>query len=173
MYMGQECDTILNHTGVQQRFGKVLVNLALPMFTKPEGTSPGTILQYYREKNGVSKAELAEKLGMTEYGVINLEKGFNPIHYKDAVAAGELLNLDPEELLDEYTRFCKPGYGKRIKKIRAAYGVSQKAFSELAGVNRSTVSIWEAEINDLHPSRDTYRKLMVIAAEKGVDFDDA
>ena len=40
--------------------------------------------------------------------------------------------------LNEYTRFCKPGYGNRIKKIR-----------------------------------DTYGKLMAMAAEKGVDFNDA
>ncbi len=82
------------------------------------------------------------------------------------------MNLDPEELLDEYTRFCKPGYGKKIKKIRAAYSVSQREFAEHVGVSRSTVSIWEAEIKDSHPNRDTYRKLMEMAAEKGVDFDD-
>ena len=150
----------------------MLVNLAMPMFKRPENATPGEILRYYRAKNGVSKAELGEALGTTDFGVVNLEKGFNPIHYKDAVAAGALLNLDPEELLDEYTRFCKPGYGKNIKKIRAAYGVSQREFAELVGVSRSTVSIWEAEIKDSHPNRDTYRKLMEMAAEKGVDFDD-
>lgn len=82
------------------------------------------------------------------------------------------MNLNPEELLDDYTRFCKPGYGKRIKKIRAAYGVSQKAFAELVGAYRSTVSIWEAEINDLHLGRDKYQRLMELAAEKGVDVND-
>lgn len=142
------------------------------MFSKPEGAAPGEILRYYREKNGISKAELGEKLGITDFGIVNLEKGFNPIHYKDAVAAGEMLGLDPEELLDDYTRFCKPGYGKRIKKIRSAYGLSQKAFAELVGAYRSTVSIWEAEINDLHPGRDKYHRLMELAAEKGVDIND-
>ena len=142
------------------------------MVAKPDGATPGELLRYYRERNGVSKTELGERLGTTDFGVVNLEKGFNPIHYKDAVAAGKLLNIDPEELLDEYTRFCKPGYGKRIKKIRAAFEVSQAAFAELVGVSRSTVSIWEAEINDHHPSREIYRKLMGMAADKGVDFDD-
>ena len=56
------------------RLGKVLVNLAIPMISKPENASPGAILQYYREKNGISKSELADILGMTEYGVVNLEK---------------------------------------------------------------------------------------------------
>lgn len=152
------------------RLGKVLVNLAIPMISKPENASPGAILQYYREKNGISKSELADILGMTEYGVVNLEKGFNPIHYKNAVLIGKALNIDHEELMDEYTRFCLPGFGKKIKAIRAAYGVSQKDFAPIVGVDRSTVSIWEAEINEHHPSREAYNIIKEMAKEKGVDI---
>ncbi|QGX45064.1 helix-turn-helix transcriptional regulator [Streptococcus equinus] len=148
------------------RLGKVLVNLAIPMISKLENASPGAILQYYREKNGISKSELADILGMTEYEVVNLEKGFNPIHYKNAVLIGKVLNIDPEELIDEYTRFCLPGFGKKIKAIRAAYGVSQKDFAPIVGVDRSTVSIREAEINE----REAYNIIKEMAKEKGVDI---
>ncbi len=54
LLLGCKRDTILNHTGAQMRLGKVLVNLAIPMISKPENASPGAILQYYREKNGIS-----------------------------------------------------------------------------------------------------------------------
>ena len=117
-----------------------------------------------------SKFLIAAILGMTEYGVVNLEKGFNPIHYKNAVLIGKALNIDPEELMDEYTRFCLPGFGKKIKAIRAAFGVSQKDFAPIVGVDRSTVSIWEAEIDEHHPSREAYNIIKEMAKEKGVDI---
>lgn len=142
------------------------------MFSASETATPGELLRYYREKNGVSKKELGDELGITEYGVINLEKGFNTIHYKEAVIAGHFLNIDPEILLDDYSRFCIPGYGKKIKTIRTACGVSQIEFAKLMGVNRCTVSIWEVEFNGLHPSRAAYEKLMKMAHLKGVDIND-
>ena len=114
--------------------------------------------------------DMAKKLGVTEYGVINLEKGFNPIYYKYAVLIGELFGINPDEFLDEYTKFCKPGFGKKIKIVREAFGVSQKDFAPILGVNRSTVSIWEAEINDHHPSREAYLVLKDMAKSKGVDI---
>jgi len=70
----------------------------------------------------------------------------------------------------EYTRFCLPGFGKKIRAIRAAYGVSQKDFAPIVGVDRSTVSIWEAEINEHHPSREAYNIIKEMAKEKGVDI---
>ena len=161
---------MLNHTGIQQHYGKVLINLALPMISRPHNASPGELLRYYREKNGISKMDMAKKLGVTEYGVINLEKGFNPIYYKYAVLIGELFGINPDEFLDEYTKFCKPGFGKKIKIVREAFGVSQKDFAPILGVNRSTVSIWEAEINDHHPSREAYLVLKDMAKSKGVDI---
>ncbi|WP_155991560.1 hypothetical protein [Oribacterium sp. FC2011] len=51
-------------------------------------------------------------MGITNWGIVNIEKGFNPIYYKDAVAFGKTLGIDPDVLLNEYTMFCKPGYGK-------------------------------------------------------------
>lgn len=165
----RQSGTNLNHTALEHKNGKLLINLAIPMISKPKNASPGAILQYYREKNGISRSELADILGITEYGVVNLEKGFNPIHYKNALLIGKVLDIDPEELLDEYTRFCMPGYGKKIKAIRAAYGVSQKDFALIVGVDRSTVSIWEAEINEHHPGREAYNIIKKMAKEKGVD----
>ena len=114
--------------------------------------------------------DVAKKLGVTEYGVTNLEKGFNPIHYKYAVLIGELFGINPDEFLDEYTKFCKPGFGKKIKIVREAFGISQKYFAHILVVNRSTLIIWEAEINYHHPSREVYLVLKDMAKSKGVDI---
>ncbi len=118
---------------------------------------------------GISAEQLGTLAGQSKGYVINLEKGFNPIFYEDAVVLGEILNMDPKYFLDEYTRFCRPGYGARIKKIRAAYGLSQGAFAGLLGVIRSTVSIWEIENQNHHPNRAIYEKLKELAKVKGVE----
>ena len=102
----------------------------------------------------------------------NLEKRFNPIYYEDAVRFAEIFEIEPEELLDEYTRFCRPGYGKRICSIRKAFELSQVKFAELVGTSRSTVSIWEAEINNHHPSRDKFERMKELAGQKGIDVND-
>lgn len=89
---------------------------------------------------------------------MNYEKQFNPIYYDMAEKLAGVLNIDADLLLDDYTRFTRPGFGKMIKEIRVILGVSQAKFSELMGVTRSTVSIWEIELH--RPSRKCYEKLM-------------
>ena len=113
-------------------------------------------------------------MGITAWGIINLEKGLNPIYHETAVKLGEILQVDPTDFMDEYTLFCKPGYGLRIKKIRALYGLTQIQFAELAGTGftRNKVSIWEAEVYHHHPNRDAYQRLKALAAAKGVDIND-
>ena len=150
----------------------MLVNLDFPTIEPDSDALPGEKIRYYREKKGVSKEELADFLGITVYGLINLEKGFNPVYYKDAVLIGKYLEVEPEAFMDEYAVFCKQGYGKKIKAIRNAFGVSQNDFADMVGVDRSTVSIWEAELNERHPNRKLYIVLKSMAEEKGVNLGD-
>ena len=86
---------------------------------------------------------------------------------------GNILEIEPEVLLDEYTLFCKPGYGDRIRRIRNALGLSQTAFANILGTCRSTISVWEIEYNNHHPSRNIYDKLMELAENKGVNIYDS
>ena len=87
---------------------------------------------YHRVNRGISHQELADKLGYKRaYGIVDLERGFNPIHYKDAVKLGEILNISPDELLNEHTRFCKPGYGICIAKI-TKYSLSPEVVDLIA-----------------------------------------
>ena len=39
----------------------------------------------------------------------------------------------------------------------------------MVGVERTAASIWEAEINNIHPSPEAYEKLKVLASAKGLD----
>ena len=83
--------------------------------------------------------------GQSRHYINNFEKGFNPIYHSDAVRFGDILSVDPEVFLDDYTRFCRKGYGKKIRKIRSAYALSQGSFAELLGTTRCTESLWEVE----------------------------
>ena len=83
----------------------------------------------------------------------------------------EILDIDPEDLLTEYTRFCKPGYGTRIKRIRYEYHMSQEEFADLVETNRANVAIWECEYHNIHPEYGRYLHLKMLAEEKKLDFD--
>ena len=90
-----------------------------------------------------------------------------------AVKLGEIFGVSPEVFLDEYTEFCKPGYGQKIRSIRNAYGASQVKFAEISGFNRTIISIWESEIYGHHPRRQAYQRLKALAEAKGVNLNDA
>ena len=161
-----------DHTIPIIKYGKLLflVRSSLPAVS-PE-TTPGEKLRYYRELHGLSQEQLGKLIGMTSWGIINYEKGFNPIYYEIAVKLGAILHVDSAEFMDEYTTFCMPGYGKRIKAIRALYGLSQVKFAEISGFPRYTTSMWEAEIYNHHPRREAYQRLKALAEAKGVNLHD-
>lgn len=120
----------------------------------------------------LSQEQLGTRIGMTSHGILNYEKGLNPIYYEEAVKLGEILNVAPEKLLDDYSRFCMPGYGNWIRSIRKLYGLSQVQFAKMTGWNRATISIWEKEIGGHHPNKEAYRRLLRLAEEKGVKIND-
>lgn len=132
--------------------------------------SPREKLRYYREKSGISSYEFGKLCGLSEYGVTNYEKGFNEIYYEQAQVFADALNIEINELLDEYTLFCKAGYGSKIKALRESYGLTQTKFAEILGVTRHSISLWEIEYKNHHPSRMVYNKIKSIAKNRGVDL---
>ena len=63
-----------------------------------------------------------------------------------------------QRILDEQPRY------QNIKVLRSELGLSQKKFSEMLGVNRSTVSIWKVELH--RPSRQNYQNMIAIKTQK-------
>ncbi|MDO4650977.1 MAG: helix-turn-helix domain-containing protein [Eubacteriales bacterium] len=135
-----------------------------------EEADPKTQMEYYRELRGMTKETLAEKMGISFEEVCNYEKGFNPIYFETAQKLGEVLSADPMLFTDEHTWFCRLGYGKRIARIRNEYKLNQEEFSELIGMSRTAVSMWEAEIRHVRPSYENYLKLKELAAAKNIDI---
>ena len=105
-----------------------------------------------------SKEELGALIGVLMGEIVNYEKRFQEIYYEQAEKLAEALNIDVELLLDDYTRFVSPGFGQRIKEIRASLGFTQQKYAELLGVGRCLISIWEIELH--RPSRKNYLKIL-------------
>ena len=99
-------------------------------------------------------------IGVSAGEIVNYEKQFQEIYDDQAQKLADVLGIDSNLLLDDYTKFVAPGYGQSIKALRSELGLSQKKFSEMLGVNRSTVSIWEIELH--RPSRQNYQSMIAI-----------
>ncbi len=153
---------------MQQYHGKLIFCIECGLPEVSSNASPGVKLRYYRELRDLSLDELGKMIGFTRFGIQNFEKGFNPIYYEDAVLLGNALDVNPEVFLDEYTSFCKPGYGQRIKQIREAYKQSQKEFAIMLGTDRSSLAVWECEFKHRHPKLEMYRKLRRLAGERHI-----
>ncbi|MBQ7447654.1 MAG: helix-turn-helix domain-containing protein [Eubacterium sp.] len=136
----------------------------------PENPSPGDKLRYYRRKAGLSEEELGAMMGRSDIFVKNMESGFVSIHEADACRYAEIFGIDPEELMDEYTNFCREGYGSRIARIRKLHGKTQKEFAEDLGITRCRLSIWESELYAFHPSREAFALLKKYMESAGADM---
>lgn len=119
----------------------------------------------------MSQDELGKKVGRTKWGIVNFEKNFNAIHYEDACAFGQIFNVAPEVFMNEYSRFCTPGYGKRIVAIRNSYGVSQEEFADLIGVRRDMECLWETEYHQHRPSRESFERIKLLAEQQGMELE--
>ena len=165
-------DTSVNHTPIYSIVqGKALIHLVFNFPSIEPSAPPYKQLEYYRRIRGLSKEELGASIDVPATEITNYEKQFQEIYFEQAQKLAKALNISPDLLLDDYSRFVSPGYGKRIKEIRWACGVSQQGFSERLGVARSIVAIWEAEIH--RPSRKNYERIISCQgdAERNMKYD--
>lgn len=151
----------MSHTPVYNIVqGKCLLHLVFDLPKADKTAPPCEQLTYYRKLRGLSKEALGKRIGVPTMEIANYEKQFQEIYDEQAEKLAGVLQMDKRLLLDEYTKFVSPGYGQRIKSIRAGLGLSQNRMAELLGVSRSTVSIWEIEMH--RPSRQNYQNIRSI-----------
>ena len=102
-------------------------------------------LRYYRYKKSLLQREVAEYAGIDEGTYISYENGDRDYFPKDKlVKIAELLEIDPEALLDEYNRFLWNGQGLQIHRLRKSIGMTQAALAKTCGVHSGTVKRWES-----------------------------
>ena len=170
-WLHRQSDTYQDHTSIELHHGKLLIRLNTQLPIAADDASPGEKLRYYRLLHNLSQEELGRMVGFTKSGIVDFESGFVDIYYEHAVKFAEVFGLDPDVFTDDYARFCMPGYGKRVRKIRDMYGLTQQEFADQLGCDRSVESVWEAEIYNRHPRRNTYLKIRQLAEAIGIDID--
>ena len=158
-------DTLLNHTqtyNISQ--GKCLIHLKYKINLKELFRNYYHVLQHYREIKGISRSDLGKMTGIKVGVIQNYESKRSELYYENARLFADVLNIDVDLLLDDYTRFTSPGFGDKIKSIRHQMGLSQSRFATVLGVTRSTVSIWEIEYH--RPSRAACQRLIPMWKER-------
>lgn len=103
-------------------------------------------IRYYRCTKGFLQSEVAEYVGINASTYLSYESGerdYYPIEKMQRIA--DFLQVDINELLDDYNRFLYEGQGRQIKKLRKTLGLTQCEFGKLYDVSTGTVKRWEQE----------------------------
>lgn len=163
-------DSNLNHTGIYlYSKGKIMIHLTFDYKTDEKCTTPGQYLKYHRTFQGLSTRELAEKVGIVPATLVLYENDRHPIKYSTAVALANVLGIDRNRLLDEYTAFVDYPYFSLLKKVRQDLSLTQIQMAELIGIGQTSYSGWEREIRV--PRRKEYDKILAALEKLRVNVD--
>ena len=163
-------DSNLNHTGIYlYSKGKIMIHLTFDYKTDEKCTTPGQYLKYHRTFQGLSTRELAEKVGIVPATLVLYENDRHPIKYSTAVALANVLGIDRNRLLDEYTAFVDYPYFSLLKKVRQDLSLTQIQMAELIGIGQTSYSGWEREIRV--PRRKEYDKILAALKKLRVNLD--
>ena len=135
-----------------------MIHLTFDYKTDEKCTTPGQYLKYHRTFQGLSTRELAEKVGIVPATLVLYENDRHPIKYSTAVALANVLGIDRNRLLDEYTAFVDYPYFSLLKKVRQDLSLTQIQMAELIGIGHTSYSGWEREIRV--PRRKEYDKIL-------------
>ena len=163
-------DSNLNHTGIYlYSKGKIMIHLTFDYKTDEKCTTPGQYLKYHRTFQGFTTRELAEKVGIVPATLVLYENDRHPIKYSTAVALANVLGIDRNRLLDEYTAFVDYPYFSLLKKVRQELSLTQMQMAEVIGIGQTTYSGWEREARV--PRRKEYDKILAALKKLKVNVD--
>lgn len=96
--------------------------------------------QEFRKQAGISRAKLAEYLGMQEMSVYNWEIGNKRPNISTVRRIAELFSLPVTDIMP---LFGYTPFKGTLDGLRMDMGLSQGEFAELIDVNQCTVAAWE------------------------------
>ncbi|MBR1908539.1 helix-turn-helix transcriptional regulator [bacterium] len=77
----------------------------------------GEVIKYYRKKSGLTQAELAEKIGLSEKHVSKIERGQNIIKLDTFLKMAEILNFTLEDFGLQKTSTDSPNKSEKINSL--------------------------------------------------------
>jgi len=110
-----------------------------------ETTDFGTMMRQARDRLGLTQAELAEKVGVTQVTISNWEKGKSTPEGEQRARVEVVLQLGGS------------AFGKKIQSARVRAALTQRELAKRTGFAQPTVSQWETGWSQ--PSDDAIAKL--------------
>lgn len=110
------------------------------------------LIRYYIRQNSLTTRQLAESVGVVHTTVLMYERGQFPIPYQIAVAMVEVLEIDRNQLLDEFTKFMDyphAFYIQNDQQLIVSYMLHQ-AFQLIADyLNRNHLGVLTFSIHNI------------------------
>ena len=115
-------------------------------------------MRYYRIHKGYTTRELANLVGVVPATITLYENDKNPIKYKTAVLLADILEIDRQLLLYDYTTFVDYPYNALLQEVRSKLSLNQYQMAQRIGVAPNAYSAWERATRT--PRRKAYEKIL-------------
>ena len=126
----------------------------------------GSTLRYYRIHKGYTTRELANLIGVVPATITLYENDKNPIKYKTAVLLADILEIDRQLLLDDYTIFVDYPCNALLQEVRTKLSINQFQMAQRIGVAPNAYSAWERATRT--PRRKEYEKILPLIKETNI-----
>lgn len=126
----------------------------------------GKTLRYYRIHKGYTTRELANLVGVVPATITLYENDKNPIKYKTAVLLADILEIDRQLLLDDYTTFVDYPCNALLQEVRSKLSLNQSQIAQRIGVAPNAYSAWERATRT--PRRKEYEKILSLIKEVNI-----
>jgi len=122
----------------------------------------GDRLRSARHREGMTQAEVADRIGTSSTLVCKWETGVHVPYRRYAHAIRRTLGVDLPPTHDRANEVDPRGFGKLLRQTRKGSGLSQYDLADRVGVTQSTISHWE-----LGYSKPDHAMIVVLAVEVG------
>lgn len=123
-------------------------------------------LRYFRCQKNLHQSEVADYAGIDRSTFIGYEdctRDSYPLDKLQKIA--EFLQVDIDELLDNYNRFLYEGQGRNLKTLRKNLRMTQTEFSKLLQTPLSTLKRWEQ--NQVRMTKGMWERVQGISGYSG------
>ena len=126
----------------------------------------GKTLRYYKIHKGYTTRELANLVGVVPATITLYENDKNPIKYKTAVLLADILEIDRQLLLDDYTTFVDYPCNELLQEVRSKLSLNQSQMAQRIGIAPNAYSAWERATRT--PRRKEYKKILPLIKQANI-----
>ena len=119
----------------------------------------GMKIRYYRYQKDLHQKDLADYVGFTRPAMVYYESTERDYYEIDILKKfSEILEVELEDLLDDYNMFLYQGQAARLKEFRKENHLTQKQLAKFLGVDVTKIKGWEQ--SRVRMSKASYNKFV-------------